>query len=84
MDRTEWLKKMRSMAESLYDHVAPQYWTTGGDYENQTHLEYMEKFLERVARGGTILSAACGAGRYDGCCWRRGITWWASTNPRVC
>ncbi|MGE5223773.1 MAG: class I SAM-dependent methyltransferase, partial [Omnitrophica WOR_2 bacterium] len=66
MERAEWLKKMRSMAESLYDHISPQYWVTYGYYENQTHLEYLQKFLGRVHKAGLILSAGCGAGRYDG------------------
>jgi uncharacterized protein len=65
-DRAEWLKKMRSMAETLYDQFSPQYWVTFGFYENETHLAYLPKFLERVDPGGTILSAGCGAGRYDG------------------
>ncbi len=66
MERTEWLKQMRSSAEALYDRIAPQYWVTFGFYENKTHLLYLEKFLQRVAPGGDILSAGCGAGRYDG------------------
>ncbi len=66
MERAEWLKQMRQMAEALYDHIAPDYWGTYGLYENETHLRYLQKFLERVGSGGTILSAACGAGRYDG------------------
>jgi len=35
-------------------------------YENETHRAYLQKFLERVAPGGAVLSAGCGAGRYDG------------------
>jgi 2-polyprenyl-3-methyl-5-hydroxy-6-metoxy-1,4-benzoquinol methylase len=31
-----------------------------------THLAYLQKFLERVVSGGVVLSAGCGAGRYDG------------------
>ena len=68
MDRTEWLKQMRTGAEALYDHVAPLYWVKWAinDSDNETHREYLQKFLELVARPGKILSAACGAGRYDG------------------
>ncbi len=66
MERAEWLKQMRSKAEALYDHVSPQYWVTFGLDENETHRAYLQKFSERVAPGGMILSAACGAGRYDG------------------
>ena len=66
MERAEWLKQMRDKAEALYDHTSPQYWVTLGFYKNETHLAYLQKFLERVALGGAVLSAACGAGRYDG------------------
>ncbi len=66
MERAEWLKQMRSQAEVLYDRISSQYWVTFGFYENETHLAYLKKFLERVAPGGDILSAGCGAGRYDG------------------
>lgn len=66
MDRAEWLKQMRQMSEALYDHISPEYWVNFGLAENNTHLEYLQKFLGRIVKGGTILSAACGAGRYDG------------------
>jgi SAM-dependent methyltransferase len=66
MERAEWLKQMREMTEALYDHVSPAYWSKFGLYENKAHQEYLQKFTGRIARGGTILSAACGAGRYDG------------------
>ena len=66
MERAEWLKEVRSNAEALYDHVSPQYWVTFGLGENETHRAYLRRFLARVAPGGVILSAACGAGRYDG------------------
>ncbi len=66
MERADWLKQMRSKAEALYDQLSPQYWVTFGLYENETHCAYLQKFLERVAPGGTVLSAGCGAGRYDG------------------
>jgi len=66
MERADWLKQMRSKAEALYDQLSPQYWVTFGLYENETHRAYLQKFLERVAPGGAILSAGCGAGRYDG------------------
>ncbi len=66
MERAEWLKKTQRQAERLYDQVSPQYWDTAGFGDSQTHLAYLQKFLERVAPGGMILSAACGAGRFDG------------------
>ncbi len=66
MDRSEWLKQMREIVESTYDRISPEYWVNFGFYENETQLEFLKKFMERVGKGGTILSAACGAGRYDG------------------
>ncbi len=66
MERAEWLEQMREKAEALYDHFSPQYWVKFGLYANETHREYLDKFLERVAPRSTLLSAACGAGRYDG------------------
>ncbi len=66
MDRIAWLKKMRDQAEALYDHVAPAYWETFGTYPNETHLQFLQKFLGRLAPRSDLLDAACGAGRYDG------------------
>jgi SAM-dependent methyltransferase len=39
---------------------------TFGLYANETHREFLQKFLERVGPRSILLSAACGAGRYDG------------------
>jgi 2-polyprenyl-3-methyl-5-hydroxy-6-metoxy-1,4-benzoquinol methylase len=66
MEREQWLKQMRSQAEALYDQISPQYWVSFGFYENETHLRFLQKFLDRVTPGGAVLSAGCGAGRYDG------------------
>jgi SAM-dependent methyltransferase len=66
VERAEWLKQMRDMTEVLYDHVAPEYWGNFGLYENEAHQEYLRKFIDKLDRGRSVLSAACGAGRYDG------------------
>jgi 2-polyprenyl-3-methyl-5-hydroxy-6-metoxy-1,4-benzoquinol methylase len=66
MDRATWLASMRIKAEALYDHFSPLYWVEFGFYPNETHQEYLRKFLVRLNPSSTILSAACGAGRYDG------------------
>ncbi len=66
MQRSDWLNQMRTSAEALYDRISPQYWVSFGLHENETHREYLRKFLDRAAPGGRILSAGCGAGRYDG------------------
>lgn len=65
MERAEWLKKMRSMAEALYDHIAPAYWVEFGMAPDAPHRQFIEKFLGRLGAHGAILDAACGAGRYD-------------------
>jgi 2-polyprenyl-3-methyl-5-hydroxy-6-metoxy-1,4-benzoquinol methylase len=66
MERSEWLKLMQRRAEELYDRFSPRYWVTWGLVVEETHRVYLQKFLERVAPQGAILSAACGAGRFDG------------------
>jgi len=66
MERAEWLKLMRKRAEELYDRFSPRYWGTWGVVVEDTHRAYLQKFLNRVAPGSPILSAACGAGRFDG------------------
>jgi 2-polyprenyl-3-methyl-5-hydroxy-6-metoxy-1,4-benzoquinol methylase len=66
MERAEWLRQAREKAERLYDQISPQYWVTAGFGDIETHLVYFQEFLQRLAPGGLILSAACGAGRFDG------------------
>ncbi|MFN8381505.1 MAG: class I SAM-dependent methyltransferase [Anaerolineales bacterium] len=66
MERSEWLKLMQKRAEELYDRFSPRYWVTWGLVVEETHRIYLQNFLERVVPHGTILSAACGAGRFDG------------------
>jgi len=66
MERAEWLKQMRDKAEALYDHGSAKYWVAWGLNANEMHRTYLQKFLERVPPHSTLLSAACGAGLYDG------------------
>lgn len=66
MDRATWLQQMRCNAEALYDRFSTRYWVTWGIAIPATHRAYLQQFLKRVAPNGTILSAACGAGRFDG------------------
>jgi 2-polyprenyl-3-methyl-5-hydroxy-6-metoxy-1,4-benzoquinol methylase len=66
MNRAEWLKKMRKMAEALYDHISPAYWVKYGQDLDASHREFSEKFLGRLEPQSAILDAACGAGLYDG------------------
>ena len=66
MDRTAWLKEMRRDCEEKYDKVwAPQYGEgKTGLYDNTTHLQFLEEFLNHLPQYAKILDAACGAGRY--------------------
>jgi len=66
MERAEWLKQMRDKAEALYDLASPEYWENYGLDLDETHVEYLHKFLGRLAPHSRLLSAACGAGSYDG------------------
>jgi SAM-dependent methyltransferase len=66
MERAEWLNQMRQKAEVLYDHFSSLYWVEFGLYANEAHRDYLRRFLERVPPHSSLLSAACGAGRYDG------------------
>ncbi len=66
MNRAAWLNRMRSMAEELYDRFAIYYWTHWGIEVDEMHRVYLQKFLDLVGEPGQILSAACGAGRFDG------------------
>lgn len=67
MDRNSWLKEQRRDAEEKYDKLwAPLYGEKWGVYENSTQQEFIHKFLNLLPEPGTLLDAACGAGRYMG------------------
>ncbi len=66
MERSEWLKTVRTQLETIYDHLSPLFWVKFGLYDNATHLQFIEKLLSRMSPHSLLLDAACGAGRYDG------------------
>lgn len=66
MERKEWLRRMRAVTEEMYDRLSPLYWERWGFSADETHQVFLRKFLERIPPGSRVLSAACGAGRYDG------------------
>jgi 2-polyprenyl-3-methyl-5-hydroxy-6-metoxy-1,4-benzoquinol methylase len=66
MEREKWLKQVRENTEKLYDHFSPLYWVKFGLQPNETHKEYLQKFLRMLSPHSKLLSAGCGAGRYDG------------------
>jgi hypothetical protein len=47
VERADWLKKMRTQAEALYDHLAPAYWVTFGLIEDEGTGEW---YLHPLAR----------------------------------
>jgi SAM-dependent methyltransferase len=50
----------------MYDMISPGFPDVFGRYANDTQMAFIRKLLDRLEPGGTLLSAACGAGRYDG------------------
>lgn len=65
MNRSDWLRKMRLEAEEKYTTLwAPDYADKWGTYDNATHQQFIQEFLDFVDPHGTLLDAACGAGRY--------------------
>ena len=54
MERAECLKQIREMTEALYDHISPEYWVKFGLYENEAQQEYLQKFLGRIGRDGSL------------------------------
>jgi 2-polyprenyl-3-methyl-5-hydroxy-6-metoxy-1,4-benzoquinol methylase len=66
VERAQWLQQVRNCTEALYNHISPQYWVDWGLSVDEIHQQYLREFLKRVTPGGPILSAACGAGLYEG------------------
>jgi 2-polyprenyl-3-methyl-5-hydroxy-6-metoxy-1,4-benzoquinol methylase len=65
MNRAEWLRKTRLMAETLYDHGSPAYWVKYGKRPYPTHQSFIDKFLSLLGPDSYLLDAGCGAGLYD-------------------
>src|SRR5262245_8967937 len=74
MDRAEWLRERRRVAEERFDtlHAA------GYDQEygeiGPTHRRFVTRLLDRCPPGGRVLDAACGTGKYFGMVLRAGRT----------
>ena len=66
MERAEWLEQIREKTETIYDHFSPLYWVKYGMWVSEVHSRFLLKFLGQVAPHSTLLSAGCGAGKYDG------------------
>jgi len=65
MDRITWLRERRLEAEERYSNWwAPLYSEQWGVYPNESHVRFIQKFLDLLPQNSRILDAACGAGRY--------------------
>jgi len=66
MDRNSWLKQQRQDAEESYGKLWASTYDVEANYNNQSHQQFIQKFLSLMPQPGTILDAACGTGRYMG------------------
>jgi SAM-dependent methyltransferase len=63
MDRREWLNAQRMSAEERCDRLySPTY--DDDSPITPTHRQFVEKVIESCPRGGRVLDAPCGTGRY--------------------
>src|SRR5579884_491211 len=64
MQRSDWLREKRRIAEERYDMLhAPNYDQNWG-HINAFHRSFLQRFLDLCPPRGTILDAACGTGKY--------------------
>jgi 2-polyprenyl-3-methyl-5-hydroxy-6-metoxy-1,4-benzoquinol methylase len=66
MERASWLEQIRKMTEALYDRFSPLYWEKYGVQYSEAHVRFLLKFLRSVPPKSNLLSAGCGAGKFDG------------------
>jgi ubiquinone/menaquinone biosynthesis C-methylase UbiE len=64
MDRQVWLDEQRRTIENRYDHLySPTYDEADGPIPPM-HRRFVEQLIQSTPRGGRILDAPCGTGRY--------------------
>lgn len=64
MDRNDWLAERRAAVEAQYDEEAPGY--EDDFYPVPLHSAFIDRLLARTPRGGVVLDAPCGTGRWFG------------------
>lgn len=64
MERSEWLKEKRSVAEIRYDTLHASSYDQNWGYINVSHRAFLQRFLACCPPGAPILDAACGTGKY--------------------
>jgi SAM-dependent methyltransferase len=65
MERTDWLRERRAAVEADYTLDGPTY-DDGYDPVTPVHRRFVERLIETVPEGGSILDAPCGTGPYFG------------------
>ena len=65
LDRPTWLAERRRAVEADYDRDASTY-DAGYDPVTPMHVRFVDRVIESVAAGGSILDAPCGTGPYFG------------------
>lgn len=66
MDRAEWIKEKRRMAEKRYDTIFSINYDEQWGRISETHKKNLLNFLNLLPKGCRILDAACGTGKYWG------------------
>lgn len=64
MDRSQWIKEKRKMAEKRYDTIFSIGYDNNWGQIEEIHRENLLYFLSLIPDGDTILDAACGTGKY--------------------
>lgn len=64
MDRNDWLKQRRLAAEQRYDTVYAPTYDENDLPMSPAHASFVTRLAESCPRGGSVLDAACGTGKY--------------------
>ena len=64
MDRATWLRERREAVRAEYDAEAATY--DDAPYPTTSHVAFVDRLVRTCPRGGIVLDAPCGTGRYFG------------------
>jgi ubiquinone/menaquinone biosynthesis C-methylase UbiE len=64
MERTEWLRERRQVAEARYDALHASTYDQNWGQISASHQRFLQQFLILCPPGCAILDAACGTGKY--------------------
>jgi ubiquinone/menaquinone biosynthesis C-methylase UbiE len=65
MDRADWLRERRAAVEADYTRDAPTY-DDGYDPVTSVHRRFVDRLIDTIPAGATVLDAPCGTGPYFG------------------